>query len=45
VNDGSGVAVGSSPTDRNDLLELELPRAWEPLDSLRPLSDGEGQET
>ena len=35
----------SSPADRNEFNELELPRASEPLDSLRSLPNGKGKET
>jgi hypothetical protein len=35
----------SSPTIPNEFLKLELPRAWEPLGSLRPSPNGEEEET
>jgi hypothetical protein len=37
--------LGNSPADCNEHHELELPGAWEPLDSLRPLSHGKVEET
>jgi hypothetical protein len=33
----------SSPADRNEYYKLELSRAWEPSNSSKPLSDGEGK--
>ena len=33
-----------SPADHNESNKLELPRAWEPSDSLGPLPNGEGKE-
>lgn len=33
-----------SPFDRNEDHMLELPLTWEPLDSKRPLPDGEGKK-
>ena len=32
----------TTPARHNDSIKLELPRAWEPLDSLRPLQTCEG---
>jgi hypothetical protein len=34
----------NSPANCNEYHELELPRAWEPLDSSRALLLGEGKE-
>jgi hypothetical protein len=34
-----------NPADRNDNNQLELLRAWEPLDSSRALPLGEAKET
>lgn len=33
-----------SPTNHNDYFELELPGAWAPPDSSRPLPVGKGEE-
>jgi hypothetical protein len=35
----------SSPAKSNDSHKLELPGAWKPSNSSRPLPDGEGKET
>ena len=32
----------NSPADRNEDPKLELPRAWEPSDSSKPLQIGKG---
>jgi hypothetical protein len=34
----------NSPADRNKYIKLELPRAWEPLDSSKSLLFGEEKE-
>ena len=36
--------LSNSPTDHNEFVELELPKAWEPLDNSRSLPFSEDKE-